>query len=57
MFKSIYIYYIYIYLLCASKDLGDLLMITKDRNKWRRCCMKYSYCPAYDARVVWDNSK
>ena len=21
----------------TSKDLGDLLMITKDRKKWRRC--------------------
>ena len=35
----------------TSKYLGDLLMMTKDRNKWRRCCVKYSYSP-YDSRVM-----
>ena len=35
----------------TSKDLGDLLMMTKYRNKWRRCCVKYSYS-LYDLGVM-----
>ena len=27
----------------TSKDLGDLLIIKNDKNKWRLCCIKYSY--------------
>ena len=26
----------------TSKEIGDLLLMTKDRNKWRCYCMKYS---------------
>ena len=35
----------------TSKDLGNLLIMSSDRNKWRRCCVKYAYSP-YDSRII-----